>query len=149
MIGFKDQEELLNRVVEDLLHPQFPSCWNFVLPPGFGNIPFAEQLERRLEADGRRPLVALLAPDTVADPAAFVRSLHRRWIRAASALPEPAPDEPDNIALESLLSSAAAVGQPVVLILQRFHKILDNLQDWVLGLLRNQEQAYRLRTVTI
>jgi hypothetical protein len=146
-IDFHDQDCLVDEVASNLLGPH-PTCWDLVLPPGFGEERFAEALTRRLRADRVRPRVAVRGADH-SHPTirAFVNALHRDWAET-SISPKPLGRSADQY-LDSLLTEMASGDRPLILILKRFHKVLDNLDKWVLGKLRTEEQAKRLHTVII
>jgi hypothetical protein len=154
--GCYNQEELVDQVVRGLLHPRFPSCWNVVVPPSFGEDLLGSALERALRADPREPLVAALSPDEIGSRAMFLDRLRRQWLGDRSA---PGTGPLVDVAINRLLADVFAAARqgreghprPVVLLLRRFHCILDPLKDdeWVLGRLRTEEQAHRLHTVTL
>jgi len=146
-IDFHDQAGLVQRLGENLVGPH-PSCWDVVLPPGFGEERFAQQLEEFLRGHSRHPRVAVQGADhsnpTIAE---FVRALHWQWEETEK--PPKALDRSASMYLDILLKSLRPSERPIVLVLKRFHKVLDNLEKWVLGKLRREEQNKRLHTVII
>jgi hypothetical protein len=147
MIGFKDQDKLVEEITAGVLHPDYPTCWNVVIPPGFGEDVFCRQLVDKLTGHDAFPMVALLSSDSVRNPNEYIDALHRQWARTG-LLPscDAAPDV--GTRLNRLLDSLPN-GRVAVQVLSRFHKVLDCLDQWILSTLRTAEQACRIRTVTI
>jgi hypothetical protein len=146
-ITFNDQGKLVEQIAADLVGSH-PSCWDLVLPPGFGEERFAEALAHRLRADPRSPRVSARGADhSNATIRAFVNALHRDWSET-TAPPKPLSKIADQY-LDLLLAEMGGKERPLILILKRFHKVLDSLNKWVLGKLRTEEQARRLHTVII
>ena len=146
-IEFLDQSRLTDDLVESVVG-DFPSCWNVVLPPGFGEERLSEQLGRKLRAHARQPYVAIQGADAVNSTIAdFVRALHWQWSEKPTAPKRLHPSA--TTALDYLLRWTRERERPVVLVLKRFHKVLDSLDKWVLGKLSTEEEARRLRTITI
>jgi len=147
MIGFKDQDKLIEEITIGVLHTDYPTCWNVVIPPGFGEDRFCKQLLDSLAGYDPSPMVALLSSDSIRNPDEYINALHREWAKTG---PIPSCDLASDVGtrLNRLLDSLPK-GQIAVQILSRFHKILDCLDQWILSTLRTAEQAYRIRTVTI
>jgi hypothetical protein len=146
-VRFHNEEQLVDQIVNDLVGAH-PSCWNVVLPPGFGEELLAGELARRLRSHSRRPRLAVRGADnTNASIGAFVRSLHWQW--AEVDRPPRRLDKSADLYLDMLLAELRGSDRPIILILKRFHKVLDNLNEWVLGKLREEEQARRLHTITL
>ncbi|MBL4844679.1 MAG: hypothetical protein JKY65_04065 [Planctomycetes bacterium] len=82
--------------------------------------------------------MAILDTDCVKSEASYVNSLAKQWGL-------PIPSEPDGAALQQLLDRD---GSPVIQVLTRFDKILDVLDQAVLGALRQAEQSRSLLSVT-
>jgi len=145
MIGFKDQDKLIEEITIGVLHPDYPTCWNVVIPPGFGEDRFCKQLLDSLAGYDPSPMVALLSSDSIRNPDEYINALHREWAKTG---PIPSCDLASDVGtrLNRLLDSLPK-GQIAVQILSRFHKILDCLDQWILSTLRTAEQAYRIRTV--
>src|SRR5262249_25055156 len=137
-ISFRDQGRLVEQVTSDLVGPH-PSCWDLVLPPGFGEERFARALERRLRADPRRPRVAVRGADhsnpTILD---FVNALHRDWAEV-SDFPKRLKKAAHQY-FDLLLAEMGRSERPLVLVLKAFHRVLDSLDIWVLGKMRTEEQ---------
>jgi hypothetical protein len=155
LIGCHNQQNLIEEVLSGLLHPRFSCCYNLIVPPGFGEALLVEGLERGLREHAARPLTAVVAPDEVKNGREFLDRLRHQWIGPEAHTP--AADD-DDAAFDRLLTDVYKVatgrspgepGHPVVLVLKRFHKVLDNLAVSVLGRLRREEQANRLNTATL
>lgn len=148
MIGVKNQDQLVNEVVAGLLHPTYPTSWNLVVPPGFGEDTLGEQIAAKLRTHEPKPFITVLSSDSIQSVTAYVRQLRRQWSET-SQIAQPIQDEPADVLLQNLLG-LLPTERPVIQVLKRFHKILDSLQEeWVLGALRSAEQNHRLRTVAI
>ncbi len=147
-IGFHDQAEVVQQIGNDLVGPH-PSCWDVILPPGFGEERFARQLEDFLRAHPSRPRIAVQGADH-ANPSigSFVRDLHWQWAETGDKRPK-ALDRSPGTYLDLLLKYLPQDERPLVLVLTRFHKVLKSLDKWVLGKLRREEQIKRLHTVLI
>ena len=61
---------------------------------------------------------------------------------AATKKPPKALDRSASIYLDMLLKSLGPSERPVVLILKRFHKVLDNLDKWMQGWRRSTVETY-------
>ncbi|MBV9124551.1 MAG: hypothetical protein JO112_14430, partial [Planctomycetes bacterium] len=148
-MDFQSQSQLVDRIAKDMDGPH-PSCWDAILPPGFAEERFSEQLERRLRGLVCQPRVAVRGADhTNPSIRAFIQALHWQWTETPSP-PNPLHRSADLyfdmlFGLPELRSSK----RPLILVLKRFHKVLDNLDKWVLGKLRTEEQARRLHTIVI
>ncbi|WP_433935292.1 hypothetical protein AB3662_11350 [Sorangium cellulosum] len=147
MIGVHKQAELVVEVVDGLVHPTASSSYNLVVPPGFGENAIAKQIAERLAAVTPRPLVAVLAPDTVKGVDDYLTLLHDQWSDVVH-LPPQRSDAAADARLKRFLHTLPT-GRPVVQIIKRFHRFLDSLDRFVLGTLRDAENARCLRTVTI
>jgi hypothetical protein len=148
LINVKNQNQLVNEVVAGLIHPTYPTSWNLVVPPGFGEDTFGEQIAAKLRALEPKPFVAVLSSDSIQSVTSYVRQLYRQWSET-SQIVQPGQNEPADVLLQNFLG-LLPTERPVIQILKRFHKILDSLQEeWVLGALRTAEQGHRLRTVAI
>lgn len=150
MIGVRDQAALVSEVSRTLVHMTAPTCWNLVVPPGFGPDSIASSIEKALARSEPRPLVASLNADTVETTHELVHRLHDQWSKSARLSRLTGPSDIPHVALERLLASLPK-GPPVVLVINRFHKVLDSLSSAVLGTLRSFEQGptCAIRTVTI
>lgn len=144
---FHDQQAHVKRIADDLVG-QYPNCWDVVLPPGFGEDRFADQLRAQLGGHPARPRVAVVGTDNVNQSIAhFIRRIHKDWSESP-ALPAPL-HQSDTDSLDRLFDIYRSESRPLVLVLKRFRKVLDNLQLWVLGKLREQEQTGNLHTVVL
>src|SRR5437867_5152327 len=147
MIGVRNQDKLVEEVVADLLHPSYPTSVNLIVPPGFGEDKLGGQVAARLRKHSLNPVLAVLSSDEVQGVDMYVRELHRQWSEGVQ-IPGLAQEETAEAFLRRLLGSLPTT-RPTVQILKRFHKILDSLESWVLGLLRRYEHNHKLHTVTI
>ncbi|MDI1484380.1 hypothetical protein [Polyangium sp. y55x31] len=147
MISFKDHQGVVSQLVSGLLHPSVPTSWNVVLPPVFDDAKLSEDIAAELRRQEPAPLIAVLSSDMIDTPFDYVEKLSEQW-GATARLPMPTRGTSADAALQRLLMSVPA-DRPAVQILTRFHKILDSLDQWVLGSVRNAEQAGKLRTLTI
>src|SRR3712207_2051235 len=104
MIGIKDQDTLLDRVVDELLHPEHPTSCNLVIPPGFGDARLVRDMVRRLERRAQEcgALVAFVEPDGCKDASDYVTTLHAQWSRLYR-LPGLERAERDHWALNTLI----------------------------------------------
>lgn len=146
MIGFKRQNALLKEVTASVLDPDNPTCWNIVIPPGFGEDEFCNTLVSDLSSHFSQPLVALLCADEIKDPEDYVQKLYNKWQQGKDVSIEPTKAVPKSIGEITKTIPPARVG---VQILSRFHKFLHRLDVSILGTLRSEEHAHHLRTVTI
>jgi hypothetical protein len=146
-VSFENQADFVKQIAEDLIGDH-PSCWNVVLPPGFGEERFVSELEKRLRGCPHPPRLAVRGADhTNKTITAFVQALHEQWAELPDR-PKPMHKDAD-VYLDRLLASLRGNHRPLILILKRFHKVLDNLDKWILGVLHEEEEARRLDTVTI
>src|SRR5215813_11486537 len=147
MIGVRNQENLIEEVVAGLVHSDYPTSWNLVVPPGFGEDGLGDQIAARVREHSSNPVLAILSSDEVQGVDMYARELHRQWSETIQ-VPGPAQGEATEAFLRRLLSSLPTE-RPAIQVLKRFHKVLDSLESWVLGLLRGYERNHRLLTVTI
>lgn len=146
-VDFRDQAAHVERIAADLVG-QHPSCWNVVLPPGFGEERFVEQLAKCLRNRAEPSRLAVRGADqTNKNIVSFVQALHAQWADLPD-WPRPLHKQAD-IYLDRVLSLLRDDPRPLILILKRFHRVLDSLDEWVLGVLHEEEEARRLHTVTI
>lgn len=142
-IDFKDQTSTVETIVRGLTHPDAPRCWCVVMPPGFAD---EEALARQIAGELRRVAptarAAIISADTINSRESYCRELRRQWLGRSAK-----PDEGE-ANLQRLLG-ALTPEAPAFQILIRFQKILDALDQSILGELREAEQGHRLRTVTI
>jgi hypothetical protein len=147
VFDFHEQRALAEQIAADLTGAH-PDCWDVVLPPGFGADRFAEQIRSSLATRPSRPRVAVLGADgrhsSVAD---FIGHLHWQWLECPA--PPPALHRKDTYYLDLLFNRLRADERRLVLILTRFHRVLDYLKPWVLNRLREEEQAHRLHSVVL
>lgn len=146
MIGFERQDALVKEVTASVLDPDNPTCWNIVIPPGFGEDEFCEALVADLSSHSSKPLVALLGADEIKDSEDYVKKLYSKWQQDKYISIEPAKAVPTSIEEVTQSIPPTRVG---VQILSRFHKFLHRLDVSILGTLRSEEHAHHLRTVTI
>ncbi len=146
-VDFRNKGPLIGELVTSVVG-DYPSCWNVVLPPSFGEELFAEALGRALRASPSRPRVAIQGAD-ITNPSIgdFIRDVHWKWSEERD--PPKRLHASANVALDMLLDWSRHSERPLVLVLKRFHKVLDCLDKWVLGKLSTEEESRRLRTITI
>src|SRR5262249_38428172 len=114
----------------------------------FGEERFVTQLAQRLRNRPDPPYLAVRGADhSNKTTMAFVQAIHAQWAEFADC-PRSLHRHPD-IYLDRLLALFHNSPRPLVLILKRFHRVLDNLDKWVLGVLHQEEESRRLHTVTI
>lgn len=146
MIGFKDQSQLVQSIVKDLVHAQHPRSWNLAIPPGFGDDGVTNEIVSRLHQSEEQPIVADVTSDSIPDVVCYIRSLHRQWSKCCRLPPLRENDGPSEM-FDALLASLPD-GRPRVQVVRNFHKVLDCLDVWFLGKLRDAEQHMGLRTFT-
>jgi hypothetical protein len=151
---FANQDAMVHEAVHLLVDADPPKGCNLVVPPGFGTRSVARQVRDALHSHPSRPLLAFLEADAVVNAEAFILDLHDQWNRclkamgASAGLPTPRPDLRPHEALKFLLVSLPA-DRRVVVVFDRFHKILDHLDQWVLAQLRTAEEDRRLCALTL
>ena len=145
MIPVDRQEELVQRVASEVVHPDYPTSYNVVVPPGFGEEALAAAIENALRESGRSPLIANLSVDRIASPAAYVAELHHQWSQQNALGPLPRDGSP-SIRLQRLVQLLPP-GRPAVQLVRRFHKFLDALDQFILGTMRDLESGHRLRSI--
>ena len=145
-IDIRNQEQLVIRVVRDLLREDFPVNYNLVVPPGFGEAHLRRQLaeELRSVAGPEGALVAEISPDRFEDAAGYVTELHRQW-----GIGEQLPTGVSPNAMLTKLLEWIPRDRPAIQLISRFHKIVDCLGRWVLAALRTYEQEHRLRSINL
>ncbi len=78
-VDFHNQAAHAERIAADLVG-QHPSCWNVVLPPGFGEERFVEQLARCLRNRTESSRLAVRGADqSNKNITSFVQALHAQW----------------------------------------------------------------------
>ncbi len=146
MIAFKDEKELIAEIISDLIDPEFGTNWNLVIPPGVGDELLLEKFLQTLENEHSSVPIAVLAPDSVPSGEGYVRALHRQWsnsLELPSLSETPRPDE-----LFDELMSLMPTNQPVIQVIKRFHKVVDLMEVWVLGKMRDAEREKKFKTFT-
>ena len=143
-IGFKDREVLIERVINDVTDREFGCSWNLGIPPCFEAEETLDIVVHKLQHE---PCVAVadITSDTVPDHVAYIHSLHRQW-SACVDLPSLTSGSPD--AIFDYLIASLPEKYLFVQVVRQFHKILDCLDVWFLGKMRDAEQRGKLRTVT-
>lgn len=147
MIGFRGQRDLTLEVASGVLHATASTSYNVVLPPGFGQDIFAKDVAEELRRRDPRALIATLSSDNVQSVRDYVTRLHTQWGETVK-IPEVRSDVQIDAALKALLHSLPQ-GRRAVQIVTRFDKILDSLDQFVLGALRDAENLTRLRSVIL
>jgi len=136
-------DDLVDEVVAGVLHEQFPRSGLVILPPCFGAAELAMRFRNKIAEAPSAPPVALMSPDEVRDGEAYLRGLARQWgLRVAEG----------HASLEArfeLLFAEGSRERPLIQVVNRFHRVLETLESWVLGLMRTEEQRHRLRSVVI
>lgn len=135
-----DLARLCHDVVNCILHETSPCSVNVVVPPGFDDQKVGDALVVALSAGAQNRPIARLTMDELPDATTFVRRL-----ATGLNLPVPASGDPSRN-LERLLRHQQ---QPVLYVLQKFHRTLALLPPWVLAHLRSAEQAGRARAIVI
>lgn len=146
MIPIADEQLVLSRVVDALLHETFSTSYAVIVPPCFGEDAVGDALVERLQHSDRRPLVASITIDHVATSLGYVQELHRQWSRVVSLGPEPRRGTSSTVALTNMLGAVPS-GRPVVQVVRRFGKFLDVLDTQMLGAMRSLESSDKLRSV--
>ena len=148
-LGVRDQEALVDAIVDRVLHPEHPRSCNLIVPPGFGDHGLARRIRNRLE-ERAGPVgvpVAYVPIDGLRDVLEYVRGMHEGWGRTVQLRDlDQAPR--DEWALNRLVSWLPA-GRPGVQVLPRFHVLVEILGQHMLGRLRELEQDGSILTVTI
>lgn len=147
MIGIRQENELLDRIVRGLLHPESPVSYNLVVPPGFGEDHLAEALAAKLKSHAQKPLVAVLSADLIRSADTYARELIAQWNACGAGLPA----APTNSSLNRITQFFEMIpqGRPAIQILTRFHRILDVFEASFLGDLRDRERMSMVRSVCI
>lgn len=146
MIKLKNENRLLDSICSGLLGTEVGGSWNAMIPPGFGEHRFVSLLLQKLKNSERAPAIAEVAPDTVPGVDQYIRSLHRQWGRTLDLPDLPTAGGASEV-FDALLGSLPN-DRPVVQVFRRFHKVLDCMDAWVLGKLRDAEQQRRINTFT-
>lgn len=147
MFGVRLENELVERIVHGLLHPESPVCYNLVVPPGFGEDRLAEVLAAKLKNHPQNPLVAIISADQIRNVDSYACELFDQWNACGAGLPSAPPNTAANRITQFF--DLIPKGRPAIQILTRFHRILDVFDASFLGDLRDRERAYLVRSVCI
>jgi hypothetical protein len=142
-----EHETLTSELVADVLHPDFGTSCLVVIPPCFGATELASLIAHGIAAHPSSPPVASISPDAVPDGEGYVATLIAQWGERAVI-----PRRETTESLEMFVRRVMAVGtsqRPLVQVVERFHKILDCIDPWLLGLMRTEEQSRRLRSIVL
>jgi len=147
MLGVRQENELVERLVRGLMHPECPVSYNLVIPPGFGEDRLAEHVARKLKSHPDRPLVAILSADQIRNVESYASELVAQWNACGAGLPPASPITSANRITQFF--DLIPRGRPAIQILTRFHRILDVFDASFLGDLRDRERASLIRSVCI
>jgi hypothetical protein len=158
-IEFENQREMIEKAIRLAIESPPRQGANLMVPPGFEAATVARQLRGALTSHCCQPLVAFFEADAVPNPSAFVQELFDQWRKVAELgvvsygsnlkLRPPTRDNASHENLKQLLDSLTGIDRPVVIVFDRFHKILGSLDEWVLAQLRTAEEDQLLCTITI
>jgi len=146
MIRFKNEDSLLSEIASDLTDTEYGTNWNVVIPPGVGEDIFVDRLLQELQSKHPTVPLAVLSPDTIPTAQGYVRALHRQWT-AFLDLPR-LSENPRSDELFDELMSLLPSGHLAIQVIKRFHKVVNLMDFWVLGKMRDAEREKRFRTFT-
>jgi len=138
-IGKQNKELQIDKVCADLLDDSSANNFTLVVPPGFGEAFVPSELKKRLERDRPDIPIAFVKCDSINDKQALFSTVCNQWC--------PGIDASGFISLSQVVKASLGAHPRRVLILSRFHKLLDHVDSSVLVELRDLEQAGDIRTV--
>lgn len=138
-IGRQNEDLQIVRVFHDLLDDSSSNNFTLVVPPGFGEAFIPSELKNRLQRERPNLPVAFVKCDSITDKYALFSSVCRQWC--------PGIDTRDFTSLSQVVKASRKPHDRRVLILSRFHKLLDYVDSSVMVELRDLEQAGDIRTV--
>ncbi len=144
--SLRNNKELIAKLCDTLAATRHQRSCDLIVPPGFDEVGMAEGVLAGLRATRPEALIAECAIDEVADATSFVQRLAEAWDLAGS---DRAPDTMAPDQRLPRLFSLLPMDRPAILVLRRFHKLLDALPAWLLGALRTAEQQGRIRTLVL
>jgi hypothetical protein len=138
-IGKQNEELQIEKVCADLLDDSSANNFTLVVPPGFGEAFVPSELKKRLERDRPDIPIAFIKCDSINDKQALFSTVCSQWC--------PGIDSSGFTSLSQVVKASLGAHPRRVLILSRFHKLLDHVDSSVLVELRDLEQAGDIRTV--
>lgn len=138
-IGRKNEELQIVRVFHDISDDSSSNNFTLVVPPGFGEAFIPSELKSRLQRERPELPVAFVKCDSITDKHALLSSVCRQWC--------PGIDTKGFTSLSQVVKASRESHDRRVLILSRFHKLLDYVDSSVMVELRDLEQAGDIRTV--
>jgi hypothetical protein len=148
-IGNANEEQLINQVVRSLTNRLSVTSWTLVVPPGFGESYVPKQIVKRLQEHESQPRVAFVRADRVQRKYDLLLHLHRQWVDEAQR--DEVPDfisRPD-ADVGSVLNQLGRDARKKILVVSRFHKILDWADETILQDLRDAEQVEDIQTAVV
>jgi hypothetical protein len=147
VLPFRNQTALIREAVDLVCHPTTPESVLFCVPPGFGESELARQLQAALQEHPRRPAVARIEADQLGSRAEYLERLFLGWEAADVARPPPRKAI-SSAEFESYLGKLPRT-RPFIQIVGRFHRLLDHLDQFILGSLRTAEQDCSIRSIIL
>jgi hypothetical protein len=136
-IGKENRENVVDRVVENLLDHAQRRNYSLMIPPGFGEADVPREIFAALRASPGTQLVAHLKLDALNSTTKFLAALYSQW----------SGKRPDNEfrTLGEVLSHFREYDRRFI-VMSRFHKILEHLDEKILVDLRDAEQAGEIQS---
>lgn len=145
-IGQANEAQLITRVVESLTDRSSVSSWTVVVPPGFGEMYVPNQIAKRLRNHPENPRLAFVKADRITTKADLLRQLYKQWNDDGIHSKHPDAEAED---LGHVLNIFSGDERKRILVVSRFHRILDWADESILQDLRDAEQAEELQTVVV
>jgi hypothetical protein len=136
-IGKENREDVVDRVVENLLDPSQSRNYSLMIPPGFGEADVPREIVAGLQASTRDQLVAHLKLDALDSTRKFLAALYSQWSGDTRTI--------DFNNLGEVLSHFRDHKRRFV-VMSRFHKVLERLDEKLLVDLRDAEQAGEIQS---
>src|SRR5262245_56207475 len=128
-------EQLLSKIVDDLLDPSSARSWTLVVPPGCGEAYVPAQLVERLKKHATKPHIAAVKADRIRRKSELLNELSRQWGDNGTRHTPNISDRPE-AGIKDVLSALDRGERKRILVISRFHRILEWIDESILQDLR-------------
>ncbi len=143
-------EEASEKIAADLAREPRAAArsWNVAIPPCFGESSFVDEVVTKLRDADSRPVVAVIEPDTLPSIDELIAQLQLQWMGSLPRDCSFSAGTSQSAVLRAVFGSLPP-GRRAIIVMSRFHKVLELAESWFLGSLRSAEGQHNLRILTI
>jgi len=141
-IGNTNRRVLVDKVVENLLNEVSEVSYTLTVPPGFGERFVPQQIVGELKSSTKNPRVAFIALDEISSVDELLCQIGEQWSESNAWRKK-------HRSLGEVLSYFRDGDRQNIVVMSRFHKLLDFADEAILQSLRDAENATDIKTVVV